>query len=129
MFVFAPPSAFASHARRHVKTLESRSQLLDAALASADEANRRWEECRTIVDQLRIENTTLRAALQATQAQLMALNPNANVPVPDSSAPGAPLNGVAGASGGGGGDSAPGAEKGQGAGEEKEQGQEGQEKK
>ena len=77
-----------------MKTLESRSQLLDAALASADEANRRWEECRTIVDQLRIENATLRAALQATQAQLMALNPNASVPMPD---PSAVVNGANGA--------------------------------
>ena len=54
---------------RHVKALESRSQLLDTALASADEANRRWEECRTLVDQLRIENAALRAAL--SQAQMM----------------------------------------------------------
>jgi multidrug efflux pump subunit AcrA (membrane-fusion protein) len=52
---------------RHVKALESRSQLLDAALASADEANRRWEECRALVDQLRIENTALRAALGQSQ--------------------------------------------------------------
>jgi len=55
---------------RHVKTLESRSQLLETALASADEANRRWEECRTLVDQLRIENTALRAALSQAQIQL-----------------------------------------------------------
>jgi hypothetical protein len=48
---------------RHVKALESRSQLLDAALASADEANRRWEECRALVDQLRVENAALRAHL------------------------------------------------------------------
>ncbi|THH33247.1 hypothetical protein EUX98_g897 [Antrodiella citrinella] len=54
---------------RHVKALESRSQLLDAALASADEANRRWEECRALVDQLRIENAALRSALN--QAQIM----------------------------------------------------------
>lgn len=54
---------------RHVKALESRSQLLDAALASADEANRRWEECRALVDQLRVENAALRAAL--SQAQLL----------------------------------------------------------
>ncbi len=80
---------------RHVKTLESRSQLLDAALASADEANRRWEECRTIVDQLRIENATLRAALQAAQAQLMAGNQNANVPMPDQGPAG--MNGTNGA--------------------------------
>lgn len=53
-----------------MKALESRSQLLDAALASADEANRRWEECRALVDQLRVENTALRAALaQAQMAQ------------------------------------------------------------
>lgn len=55
---------------RHVKALESRSQLLDAALAGADEANRRWEETRVLVDQLRIENTALRTALQQVQSQL-----------------------------------------------------------
>ncbi|PIL35847.1 transcription factor [Ganoderma sinense ZZ0214-1] len=87
--------AFRERRDQHVKTLESRSQLLDAALASADEANRRWEECRTIVDQLRIENATLRAALQAAQAQLMAVNPNANVPMPDPVAAG--VNGANGA--------------------------------
>ena len=81
---------------RHVKTLESRSQLLDAALASADEANRRWEECRTIVDQLRIENAGLRAALSQAQNQLMSLNPNANVPLSDPNAVGA-VNGTNGA--------------------------------
>jgi hypothetical protein len=59
MSIFTPP--------RHVKALESRSQLLDAALASADEANRRWEECRALVDQLRIENAALRAALSQSQ--------------------------------------------------------------
>ena len=41
---------------------------MDSALASADEANRRWEECRALVDQLRVENAALRAAL--TQAQM-----------------------------------------------------------
>lgn len=50
-----------------MKALESRSQLLDAALASADEANRRWEDCRALVDQLRIENAALRAALSQAQ--------------------------------------------------------------
>lgn len=63
----------------HVKALESRSQLLDSALASADEANRRWEECRALVDQLRIENATLRQALN--QAQLLA-NANGHLPPP-----------------------------------------------
>lgn len=62
-------AAFLTRLCRHVKALESRSQLLDAALASADEANRRWEECRALVDQLRIENAALRAAL--AQAQMM----------------------------------------------------------
>ncbi|KAG6842107.1 hypothetical protein C0991_002761 [Blastosporella zonata] len=59
--------AFRERRDQHVKALESRSQLLDAALSSADEANRRWEECRVLVDQLRIENTALRAALNAAQ--------------------------------------------------------------
>jgi len=61
--------AFRERRDQHVKALESRSQLLDAALASADEANRRWEECRALVDQLRIENAALRAAL--SQAQML----------------------------------------------------------
>lgn len=61
---------------RHVRALESRSQLLDAALASADEANRRWEECRALVDQLRIENTALRTALQQSQQALAAAGVN-----------------------------------------------------
>lgn len=52
--------------------MESRSQLLDAALASADEANRRWEECRTLVDQLRVENANLRAALTNAAAAAQA---------------------------------------------------------
>lgn len=69
---------------RHVKALESRSQLLDAALASADEANRRWEECRALVDQLRIENAALRAALSA---QHPMIPPSALPPV--TPAPGA----------------------------------------
>ena len=38
-------------------------------MASADEANRRWEECRALVDQLRVENAALRAAL--SQAQML----------------------------------------------------------
>ncbi|KAJ6609849.1 hypothetical protein B0H10DRAFT_2062736 [Mycena sp. CBHHK59/15] len=62
--------AFRERRDQHVKSLESRSQLLDAALASADEANRRWEECRALVDQLRVENAALRAAL-SQQAQLL----------------------------------------------------------
>ncbi|KAJ7132816.1 hypothetical protein C8R43DRAFT_1023506 [Mycena crocata] len=62
--------AFRERRDQHVKSLESRSQLLDAALASADEANRRWEECRVLVDQLRVENAALRAAL-SQQAQLL----------------------------------------------------------
>ncbi|KAJ7218128.1 hypothetical protein GGX14DRAFT_439932 [Mycena pura] len=68
--------AFRERRDQHVKQLESRSQLLDAALASADEANRRWEECRVLVDQLRIENAALRAALtqQATLLPPGAMN-------------------------------------------------------
>ncbi|KAJ7925234.1 hypothetical protein B0H13DRAFT_2314736 [Mycena leptocephala] len=62
--------AFRERRDQHVKSLESRSQLLDAALASADEANRRWEECRVLVDQLRVENAALRAAL-TQQASLL----------------------------------------------------------
>ncbi|KAF7321329.1 Proteophosphoglycan ppg4 [Mycena kentingensis (nom. inval.)] len=62
--------AFRERRDQHVKQLESRSALLDAALASADEANRRWEECRILVDQLRVENAALRAALTQQAALL-----------------------------------------------------------
>ncbi|KAH0827840.1 hypothetical protein J3R83DRAFT_3466 [Lanmaoa asiatica] len=71
---------------RRDQPLESRSQLLDAALASADEANRRWEECRALVDQLRIENAALRAALSG-QAQLNgSLAPGQILPGPAAAA-------------------------------------------
>lgn len=66
--------AFRERRDQHVKALESRSQLLDAALASADEANRRWEECRALVDQLRVENATLRAAL-SQHVQVLPIPP------------------------------------------------------
>jgi hypothetical protein len=67
LFFFFRFHCIDDYERRHVKALESRSQLLDAALASADEANRRWEECRSLVDQLRIENAALRAELNQLQ--------------------------------------------------------------
>jgi predicted RNase H-like nuclease (RuvC/YqgF family) len=57
-----------------VKNLESRSQLLEAALSSADEANRRWEECRSVVDTLRIENTQLRAEIAGLRAENASLH-------------------------------------------------------
>ncbi|KAJ8696437.1 hypothetical protein PTI98_006305 [Pleurotus ostreatus] len=77
---------------RHVKALESRSQLLDAALASADEANRRWEECRALVDQLRVENAALRAALSQAQILPPGINPS-SLPMNPSGNPGLPSNG------------------------------------
>ncbi|KAJ7462220.1 hypothetical protein B0H11DRAFT_2054642 [Mycena galericulata] len=61
--------AFRQRRDERVKDLETRAALLDTALASADEANRRWVECRALVDQLRVENTALRAAL--SQAQML----------------------------------------------------------
>jgi len=62
--------AFRERREIHMKDLEARSQLLEAALASADEANRRWEECRAIVDQLRNENAGLRAEVASLRAAL-----------------------------------------------------------
>ncbi|KAG8992111.1 hypothetical protein FRB94_012005 [Tulasnella sp. JGI-2019a] len=59
--------AFRERRDAHVKALESRSQLLEAALASVDEANRRWEESRQMCESLRLENAQLRAALNAFQ--------------------------------------------------------------
>lgn len=51
-------------------------------MASADEANRRWEECRALVDQLRIENAALRAALSTQHPMIPppTLPPGAPVP-------------------------------------------------
>jgi hypothetical protein len=43
--------------------LEARAELLNETIAQAEEAHRRWEECRALVDQLRHENAMLRAAL------------------------------------------------------------------
>ena len=53
---------------RRVKALESRSQWLEVALASQEEANRRWEECRTLIEQARVEIDALRAALAQAQS-------------------------------------------------------------
>jgi hypothetical protein len=66
--------AFRERRDQHVKNLESRSQLLDAALSSADEANRRWEECRASVETLRIENTQLRAEVAGLRAENASLH-------------------------------------------------------
>ncbi|KAJ7683347.1 hypothetical protein B0H17DRAFT_37093 [Mycena rosella] len=55
--------AFRERRDQHVRILEARSQLLDTALASTDEANRRYDECRKLLNQLQIENADLRKAL------------------------------------------------------------------
>lgn len=44
--------------------MEQRAILLDETIQKAEEANRRWEECRVLVDQLRHENAMLRTALE-----------------------------------------------------------------
>jgi len=87
--------AFRERRDQHVKALESRSQLLDAALASADEANRRWEECRALVDSLRIEIGSLRGHVASLQREnsdlrnaLASAGVDANNVVSSSSIPG-----------------------------------------
>ncbi|ELU42550.1 bZIP transcription factor domain-containing protein [Rhizoctonia solani AG-1 IA] len=55
--------AFRERRDQHVKQLESRSAMLDVALANADEANRRLEDQRILVEQLRAENQALRTTL------------------------------------------------------------------
>ena len=55
--------AFRGHRDQHVKALESRLLLLDATLASANEGNHQWEECRALVDQLCVENKAHREHL------------------------------------------------------------------
>ncbi|KAG8900379.1 hypothetical protein FRB99_006102 [Tulasnella sp. 403] len=99
--------AFRERRDAHVKALESRSQLLDAALASVEEANRRWEESRALVESLRMENAQLRAALNAfqqagaavaqmqhqmaqSQQQAQQLQPQTQTPVPQPQAAQAP---------------------------------------
>ncbi len=49
---------------RHVRELEARSAMLEQAIADANEAQRRYEECRHLVDALRLENQRLLAALE-----------------------------------------------------------------
>lgn len=48
----------------HVKELEGRSAMLDQVMMDLNETNRRFEECRHMVDALRAENQRLTAALQ-----------------------------------------------------------------
>lgn len=50
--------------RSHVKDLEQRSQALDQVISDLNDTNRRFEECRHMVDALRVENQRLTAALQ-----------------------------------------------------------------
>lgn len=62
LFAFNLPLCLLNN--RRVKHLEARASLLEETIAQADEANRRWEECRALVDRLRHENAMLRAALE-----------------------------------------------------------------
>jgi hypothetical protein len=85
-----------------MKQLESRSQLLETALASADEANRRWEECRALVDQLRVENAAIRAenaSLRQALVNARIISPTA-IASPNGTTPlggvSLPANGTAG---------------------------------
>jgi len=55
--------AFRERRDARVKSLEQRAILLEETIQKAEEANRRWEECRVLVDQLRHENAMLRTAL------------------------------------------------------------------
>lgn len=55
--------AFRERRDTRIKFLETRAELLTETIAQAEEAHRRWEECRALVDQLRHENAMLRAAL------------------------------------------------------------------
>ncbi|KAJ7772951.1 hypothetical protein DFH07DRAFT_952921 [Mycena maculata] len=63
--------AFRARKNQYLKDLESRSELLDGALAAADEANRRYVECHVLLNQLRVEN----ACLHAAQTQLAKAEP------------------------------------------------------
>ncbi|KAG9084139.1 hypothetical protein FRC06_004194 [Ceratobasidium sp. 370] len=96
--------AFRERRDQHVKQLESRSAMLDVALANADEANRRLEDSRILVEQLRAENQALRTALSAyvpqhghphSQLMIQAV-PIPGLQLPQSSAqPGPPPGAVA----------------------------------
>jgi len=56
--------AFRERRDVRIKFLETRAELLTETIAQAEEAHRRWEECRALVDQLRHENAMLRSALE-----------------------------------------------------------------
>ena len=80
--------AFRERREQHVKLLQSRSELLETALQSADEANRRWEECRVLVEQLRAENVAIRGENASLRQALVnarllpAGTPNGASPAP-----------------------------------------------
>lgn len=56
----------------HVKELEQRSTLLEQVMADLAETNRRFDECRHMVDALRSENQRLSAENQRLSAALSA---------------------------------------------------------
>ncbi|CAG7850672.1 SubName: Full=Uncharacterized protein {ECO:0000313/EMBL:CCA75671.1} [Serendipita indica DSM 11827] len=56
--------AFRMRRDARVKYLEEQAALLQETLAHAEATNKRWEECRALVDQLRHENSMLRSALE-----------------------------------------------------------------
>lgn len=100
--------AFRERRDAHVKELEQRSQALDQVMMDLNDTNRRFEECRHMVDALRAENQRLTAALQQyTGGQLPpgfsqpAYTSNNSAPPPEESstqgpaAASAPLENVA----------------------------------
>ncbi|CAE6430712.1 unnamed protein product [Rhizoctonia solani] len=82
--------AFRERRDQHVKQLESRSAMLDVALANADEANRRLEDQRILVEQLRAENQALRTALSAYVPQHG--HPHSQLMIQTVPIPGMPIN-------------------------------------
>lgn len=95
--------AFRERRDQHVKQLESRSAMLDVALANADDANRRLEDSRILVEQLRAENQALRTALSAyvpqhghphSQLMIQAV-PIPGLPLPPPTGQGIPQAGAA----------------------------------
>lgn len=72
--------AFRMRRDARVKHLEEQAALLQETLAHAEATNRRWEECRALVDQLRHENTMLRSALENAGIDVETISDQSTTP-------------------------------------------------
>lgn len=64
-----PLSILTQYCYSHIREMEEKSELIDAALSQTAEANRRYEECKYAIEMLQKENEGLRELLQSIKAR------------------------------------------------------------